>query len=419
MRPEDRRASLGWTPVGEDTPLDVPLEAGLTTIDAELESAGAQARRALHGRTQPTRLFSNDLRDRLLGTTAAPVATWAAAEAALPRDVPWGSRIRTGPTSGETWAPTPLQPRLARRTPTVRPRARWAVLAAAALTTVVVFGALGARFDWLVPFPTSGVTSPPATRGPETPRPAASVDGVLPIDSSAPTDATRAPATPKPTRKPEPTPKPEPTEPPVGAMGLVAKACPGGVVLDWTRPTGSVGHYHVLRNLDGGVPPVYPADGTAEIESATSWSAGVTDGFDVIGDGGASATYRAFAFGAEDQLLVLSPSRTVTTVAPRSLGTLTVEALGPGSISVSWGASEVPDGCFSYGKLVASADDPDQSYVKGSPHLVAVGSQATTNVTVNELPSGQTVWMRYELIRVTGTGAFVVGRTDVVQVTYP
>jgi hypothetical protein len=202
-------------------------------------------------------------------------------------------------------------------------------------------------------------------------------------------------------------------------MDLLAKACPGGVILDWTKPSPDVGHYHVLRSLGGEVPATYPADGTTEVDSATTWSAGTTDGFDAGVDGGSSATYRAFAFGAEDQVLATSPSKTVTTVPARSLGTLGVEALGPGSIAVAWGTSEVPAACFSYGKLVASADDPNPSYLNGATYLAVVSDQGTTSVVVDGLPSGQTVWMRYELIRSTSTGAFVVGRTDVVQITYP
>jgi hypothetical protein len=245
---------------------------------------------------------------------------------------------------------------------------------------------------------------------------------VVPVVTTEPSKATETPGpkpTPKPTRKPDATPKPEPTVPPIKPMDLVAKACPGGVVLDWSKPSSAVKHYHVLRSLDGSVPPTYPADGTTEVESATTWSAGETDGFDAGLGGGQATTYRAFAFDAEDQVLAVSPARTVTTASARDLGPLSVEALGAGSIAVSWGASEVPGACFSYGKLVASSDDPEPSYLTGSPYLTAIGDQATTSVTLDGLPSGETVWMRYELIRVTGSGKFVVGRTDVLQVTYP
>ena len=47
------------------------FDAGLAALDAELAAAGAQARRALHGRTQPTRVYSVDLRAWLLGRLGA------------------------------------------------------------------------------------------------------------------------------------------------------------------------------------------------------------------------------------------------------------------------------------------------------------------------------------------------------------
>jgi hypothetical protein len=338
--------------------------------------------------------------------------------------------------TGETWAPTPLTPRISRRTPTVMPRARWALLAAAALSGVLVVGALGARPDWLLPVPTAAPSAPPASSSPETPPPSAAPTEavVAPVESpatSAPpvSEPTKPPATskpeptanptPKPTHKADPTPKPEPTTPPVGPMGLAAKACPGGVVLDWTKPSTAATHYHVLRSLEGDVPATWPTDGGDDVESATSWSAGITDGFDAGLDGGTSVTYRAFAFDDEDHFLASSPSRTVTTVAALSLGEPGIVEDGPGSITISWSGADLAEGCFSYGKLVASEEDPDPSYMKGSPYLVVVENPDTTSVSLDGLPSGKTVWLRYELIRVTGTGKFIAGGTDVAQVTFP
>jgi hypothetical protein len=220
--------------------------------------------------------------------------------------------------------------------------------------------------------------------------------------------------------KPTATPKPEATKQPVGPMDLMAKACPGGVILDWTKPSTAVSHYHVLRSLGGDVPPTYPATGTTEIDSATTWSAGETDGFDAgLDGGGTTATYRAYAFDDEDGLMAVSPSRTVTAVAAISLGTLGIEVKGAGAIDVSWAAATVNGACFTYGKLVYSQDDSSPSYVKGSSYLAAISDPGVTAVSLAGLPSGKTVWMRYELIRVTTTGKFVVGRTEAVQVTFP
>ena len=426
-----------------------PLDMDLTDLDAELGEAGAQASRSLYGRTQPTRVFSNQLRARMLAAYAATGAASGAATAsagvggaaALPRGAHHHSRNRAElETPGEAWAPMPLEPRMARRAQAGRPRARWSLLAAAALTGVVAVGALGARFDWLVPSPTAEPTGPVATLAaePDT-RPRPSAVAVLPVESAGPVAPTEAPeatptmkpaaTSPAPTKKPQATPtakpkpiptaKPDPTAPPIGPMDLMAKACPGGVVLDWTKPSTAVNHYHVLRSLDGDVPPTYPADGTTEIESATTWSAGTTDGFDASIGGGKTATYRAFAFDAEDGVMAASPSRTVTTVDAIELGSLGFVDNGDGSVTVTWAAAAVHAACFTYGKLVASVENPDPSYVKGSPYLAAISDPSVTGVTLEGLESGKTVWMRYELIRVTSTGKFVVGSTDVLQVTFP
>ena len=202
-------------------------------------------------------------------------------------------------------------------------------------------------------------------------------------------------------------------------MDLGLKACPGGVFIDWTKPSTDVAHYHVLRKIGGDVPATYPADGTVEVETATTWSAGTTDGFDTTIDGGATATYRAFAFDASDDLMAWSPSRTVTTVGRIDLGSLNVENLAAGKIGVSWASAEFHSACFTYGKLVLSESDPDPSYLKGSTYIAVVSDPLATSVVVEGLPSGKTVWMRYEVIRTTSTGKFVVARSNVIQVTFP
>lgn len=97
-------------------------------------------------------------------------------------------------------------------------------------------------------------------------------------------------------------------------------------MLDWAKYSMDTSQDHV-GSLTGDVPPTYPADGATEIETATSFDAVVTDGFDAGLGGGKTATYRAFAFDAADNVIAYSPSRTVTTIAAISLGTLGVETL--------------------------------------------------------------------------------------------
>lgn len=424
MRPDDRPP--GFDDRTAVPGVDVVLDADLASLDEELNVAGDLARRMLYGRTHPTRVFANQLRSRLLGQVAVPAATsQPIGDVALPFGPDRGPRRRPQlVTPGEAWAPTPLAPRIARRTPTVLPRARWSLLAAASLAGVLVAGALGADLDWLLPSPTQSAAPshavaspvPDATRGP-----------VVAVESPEPTDRPRPEPTKKPkpnptaTPKPDPTktPRPDPTDPPMGTMDLFATACPGGVVLDWTKPSAAVGHYHTLRALDGGVPPSYPGGGT-EIESATAWGAGTTDGFDASLGGGKSATYRTFAFDEADDVIAHSQSRTVTTISRLDITGFGWSANGPetGSVTFSWTAPSVNAGCFSYGKLVASAEDPDPSYLKGSATLAVISDLGTSEVTIEKAP-GTVAYVRYELIRATSTGKFVVAQTDVLEVTFP
>lgn len=49
-----------------------PLDVRLETLDAELRAAGARARLAAHGSTQPTRYYSHHLRARLIAFLTGP-----------------------------------------------------------------------------------------------------------------------------------------------------------------------------------------------------------------------------------------------------------------------------------------------------------------------------------------------------------
>ena len=431
MRPDDRLPFDDLLDGGMDLPFDAELEA----LNAELDEAGRHARRSLHGQTQPTRVFGSTLRAKLIGAVAVPAVVDAGA--LLPRSSVRSPRTRLDlVAAGETWAPVPLSPHIANRTPQVMPRARWALLAAATLTSVIVAGTLGARLDWLIPTPVDLSSQPPSSAAPTarpTPNPSAVV--FLPVESpeasadpSAPVGPTDGPTPsktpqPDPTKTPRPdptpTPKPEPTKPPIGTMDLAVKACPGGVILDWTKPSPLTSHYHALRSLEGEVPATYPAPGTTEVESATSWSAGVTDGFDDSIGGGKTATYRVFAFDGADEVMAWGPAKTVTTLDRLSMGGLDVTDDGPGTITVSWTPPTVNAACFTYGKLVASIEDPEPSYLKGSAYLAAISDPSQGQVTIENLESGTSYWIRYEFIRVTGTGKFVVASSDVRQVLIP
>jgi hypothetical protein len=69
MRPDDRRADLLVSRHRDDE--RPALDPDLASLDAELRDGGAQASRSLHGRTQPTRVFTISLRGRMLAAYPA------------------------------------------------------------------------------------------------------------------------------------------------------------------------------------------------------------------------------------------------------------------------------------------------------------------------------------------------------------
>ena len=73
MRPDDRQAN-GADDMDAEARLhlDVPLDADVQGLDEQLRTAGEHARRSHQGRTQPTRVFTVDLRSRLLAALPDP-----------------------------------------------------------------------------------------------------------------------------------------------------------------------------------------------------------------------------------------------------------------------------------------------------------------------------------------------------------
>jgi hypothetical protein len=71
MRPDDPQPGFDDL---MDAGMDLPFDADLEVLDQELEEAGQQARRMLYGRSQPTRVFSNQLRAWLLNSPGVPPA---------------------------------------------------------------------------------------------------------------------------------------------------------------------------------------------------------------------------------------------------------------------------------------------------------------------------------------------------------
>src|SRR5690349_5917451 len=108
-------------------PDDPLLDADLTWLDDELEHAGATARRLNARAARPSGAFEASLRQRLVAGLAADIAADGAAHDAG----------RAPAAEHAAWSPVALEPRVVARRPAPMPRARWALVAAAALTAVV------------------------------------------------------------------------------------------------------------------------------------------------------------------------------------------------------------------------------------------------------------------------------------------
>lgn len=262
----------------------------------------------------------------------------------------------------------------------------------------------------------AATTSPTWTPGPtRSPDPT----DVAPAPTDAPTDA--PPPTPSPTPKATPRPTPRPTPAPtLGTMGLVALACPGGVTLDWTVPEmAGITHIQVVRGTSGEVPIAYPpGPGVVAIDGGYTSDLSRTSGYDPRESAG-SAWYRAVAYSAQNKPLAASDVRAVTGLGPASLGSLGIAGSTPGELSFSWTSLGAAADCFTYYKIVKSADDPTPSYLTGATAIAAIGDQAASGATVAGLPSGSTYYFRVEAIRATSLGKFVVGASTVLQATVP
>lgn len=410
MRPDDR---FELDPMASPGAFDA-LDADLMGLDAELAEAGRAARRRTVDRARPDRAFASTLRARLLAEAAAPVAAAGLrAQTQLPRMN----------DEGRAWAPTRLAPRVSGRPSSAPARPRWAFLAAAAmLVTAVAVGAMGVRFDWLLPAPSADPTeaalvSPPAETPAATARPLGSAGP--PLATAAPTPEATATPTPKPSPastpkatpkpKPTPTPKPDATAPAVGSLSLSVTGCPGANLLEWSSVSGAV-KYLIYRSTAGPVPEADPG-ASATLLGKT----GGSDGFDSKLPNGTTGWYRVFAYNGSGQLIALSNSTSMSAAAAIDLAGFSATG-GPGSIDASWTPAPVPSACFSYGKLVASASDSNPSYTKGDPALAVISDQSIGDVHVDGLDPA-TLWVRYELLRSTSMGSFVVGRTTVLSVT--
>lgn len=143
MPPEVRRAGLGDL---TDSGMDLPFDADLESLDLELAAGGAQARRMLFGQSQPTRVFSNQLRSRLLESFEPRDASSALGELAIQRRANREIQIRPSVlVSSDAVASAPRRHEPGQADPASL-RAVLAFLAIVGMAVLLVLGALGGSF---------------------------------------------------------------------------------------------------------------------------------------------------------------------------------------------------------------------------------------------------------------------------------
>ena len=148
MPPEERRPGFDEL---MDSGMDLPFDADLESLDLELAAGGAQARRMLFGRSQPTRVFSNQLRGRLLETFEPRDAASALGEVAIQRGASREIQIRpTVLVSSDAAASAQNRHESGQADPATL-RAVLALLAIVGMGVLLAWGALGGSFGSPLP----------------------------------------------------------------------------------------------------------------------------------------------------------------------------------------------------------------------------------------------------------------------------
>jgi hypothetical protein len=145
MRPDDRAPALDDL---AEPGMDLPFDAELESLHDELAAAGQHARRVLYGRTQPTRLFSHQLRAHLLGAGSAPGSTpsGVAPVASGELRAPGGGDARGRQGTRAEPASAGRAAHLSGLLLSVPPRTLLAVLTIAGMAAVLALGALSGTF---------------------------------------------------------------------------------------------------------------------------------------------------------------------------------------------------------------------------------------------------------------------------------
>jgi len=196
------------------------------------------------------------------------------------------------------------------------------------------------------------------------------------------------------------------------------------VVIQWSKYQGAdFNHYTTLRNTTNNIPLAYPPQGGA-VDFGGTYTTDFTklSAVDATGTPFTTYYYRAMAFDLNDQVIGASAVGSAQAKPAADLDPLTV-APDAGGTLFSWNPYIGPPGCFTYYKLVASPTNPNPSYLNGDPYLWAGSTQTDGSVVVPpghpQFVSGQTYYIRIQVIRTTDLGAFVAAQTDVTTYLVP
>jgi hypothetical protein len=263
---------------------------------------------------------------------------------------------------------------------------------------------------------TSPSPSPSPTESP------ADSPSVSPSDSPSPTPGQTPTPTPTPTpgTSPSPSPSPTPTATPQPTFGLALTSCPGGVVLNWSKYSGTgFVRYVTLRNSSPTIPRAYPPQaGSIVLAGAGTTVLARTSAADATVSNGFTYWYRTLALGSGGAVLAASAIESGLGYGQANLGFLSLN----GTV-LSWPYYRGNLACFSeYRLLYSSNPDPtpaNSSAVTWKPATPQTGS----NVQIPAAASwnqGQTIYFRVEVLRVTALGSFVVAQTSNIQLyAYP
>ena len=263
------------------------------------------------------------------------------------------------------------------------------------------------------PTPSTGPDSTPSD-SPE------STAGASPSPSVGPT------STPKPTQQPAPTPtvspspSPTPAITPQPSLSLSLTSCPGGIVLSWSKYTGSgFVRYVTLRDTSPSIPSTYTSSkvltglSTSSIGKTSADDSSVVDGYTYF--------YRTLALGKGNKVLQASGVESGLGFAQADLGPASV-GVPPGGPVVVWSLYGSP-ACFSeYRVLYSLSSDPTAANAIGSI-LDTNRLQSYVGVPDASLfSSGETIHFRVQVLRSTAIGLpFVVEETSgtAPSYTYP